>query len=371
MKIGILGAGIVGLATAWALVRRGHAVTVFDQGPIPNPLASSFDEHRIIRHAYGAMRGYSLMIPEAFAAWERLWTDLGVRHFVATPATYCLRMEYDWYRHVAACLEHMDVAYRDVPTEEVSRALPMVNPSGLIRVVETQGAGMLLADRIVTNLAMYLSRSGVDLRPHTRIAAVDPERATLDSWSGDAIIVAAGAWVGKLLGPQPETLRSTAQTVAYLQQPSDLDEVWSRAPILLNRLPVASGGVYVLPPLSGSRLKIGDYSHLDDGDPNSTRTPTKAQTERLLEAARLALAGFDRYTVLETRSCRYTVTADERFAIRPLGTRGWLASACSGHGFKFGALIGEALADGVTGARPAAEVTDWMAGRLTDSILPP
>ncbi len=38
MKIGIVGAGINGLCTAWALSKRGHDVTVFDQGPIPNPL---------------------------------------------------------------------------------------------------------------------------------------------------------------------------------------------------------------------------------------------------------------------------------------------------------------------------------------------
>jgi glycine/D-amino acid oxidase-like deaminating enzyme len=97
--------------------------------------------------------------------------------------------------------------------------------------------------------------------------------------------------------------------------------------------------------------------------------PSASQVERVMEAGRLALAGFERYRVLETKSCRYTVTSDERFAIRPIGARGWMASACSGHGFKFGALLGEALADGVTGARPAAEVSAYMAARLTDPIL--
>jgi sarcosine oxidase/sarcosine oxidase subunit beta len=126
---------------------------------------------------------------------------------------------------------------------------------------------------------------------------------------------------------------------------------------------VASGGVYLLPPRAGTRLKAGDYAHLDDGDADAPRTPTAAQRDRLLEAASLALDRFERYRVLEVKSCLYTVTPDECFAVRPLGARGWLASACSGHGFKFGALTGEAVADGVTGARPALEVTDWMAGR--------
>jgi glycine/D-amino acid oxidase-like deaminating enzyme len=41
MKAIIVGGGIVGLATAWALARDGHEVELFEQGPLPNPLASS------------------------------------------------------------------------------------------------------------------------------------------------------------------------------------------------------------------------------------------------------------------------------------------------------------------------------------------
>ena len=33
-------------------------------------------------------------------------------------------------------------------------------------------------------------------------------------------------------------------------------------------------------------------------------------------------------------------------------------------GFKFGAVIGEAVAEVVTGERPAAAITAWAAGRL-------
>ena len=369
MKVGIVGAGVVGLCTAWALARRGHAVTVFDQGLIPNPLSSSYDEHRIIRHAYGTMRNYAVMMPQAFAAWDRLWADLGRCHYVAAPATYCLRMEFDWYRPVAACLDHMGIGYRDIDLADVARDLPMVNPAGLLRVVETQGAGLLLADRIIIDLARKLRAMGADLRANVPVSDVDAERARIGHWHGDAIVIAAGAWVEKLLGRITEAPRTTVQTVVYLEPPAGLTQAWHTAPLLLNRLPTPAGGVYVLPPRAGARLKAGDYDHNDDGDPDAPRIATAAQRDRVLESAAMAIADFDAYRVLEVKSCFYTVTSDERFAIRPLGRAGWLASACSGHGFKFAALTGEAVADGVTGARPAREVTDWMAGRLTEDVV--
>jgi sarcosine oxidase/sarcosine oxidase subunit beta len=172
--------------------------------------------------------------------------------------------------------------------------------------------------------------------------------------------------VDRLLGALPENPRASLQTVAYLEPPAEMAEAWATAPVLLNRLPGAAGGTYVLPPRAGTRLKIGDYAQAFAGDPDGARVVDPDRLAALMEAGAMAIAGFDRYRVVEAKSCFYTMTDDERFAVRKLGARGWLASACSGHGFKLAALIGETLAEGVDGARPAAEVTGYLAGRLTE-----
>jgi sarcosine oxidase len=51
--------------------------------------------------------------------------------------------------------------------------------------------------------------------------------------------------------------------------------------------------------------------------------------------------------VIEAVSCRYTMTPDEHFILdrHPAYPRIVIASPCSGHGFKFGAVIGRILAD--------------------------
>ena len=94
----------------------------------------------------------------------------------------------------------------------------------------------------------------------------------------------------------------------------------------------------------------------------SSRLATDADLERLRRAARLAYRDFDAYAELERKACFYTVEPRERFVVRPLGAKGWLVSACSGHGFKLQPLITEGVAQAIAGERPAADVPAWAAG---------
>ena len=111
----IVGGGIAGLSTAWALSRRGHAVHLFEQGPLPNPKASSYDEHRIIRHAYGLQEGYSRLMPEAFRVWGKpVGSAIGRRHYEPTTAVYFLEEDTGWYEATARALDAMRIGHRDI-----------------------------------------------------------------------------------------------------------------------------------------------------------------------------------------------------------------------------------------------------------------
>ena len=359
----IVGGGIAGLLTAWALGRRGVGVTLFEQGPLPNPRCSSFDEHRIIRHAYGTMEGYARLMPGAFGLWERLWGDLGQRHYEPTGAVSLMRDDQGWYEPSVRSLEELGVGYREVPLDAVPERYPMVNVDGLTRVVETDGAGMLFPAAIVTAVVAMLPALGVRLAASCAVEAVDAEAGTVraagETHRGDAVVVAAGAWVDRLVPSLHGVAVPSRQAVVYLAPPPDLAAAWARAPVLMNRSRV--GGTYTLPPRRGTRLKVGDHVFSRRGDPDDDRVARPEDLEVLIPGLGIAFRDIERYAVLERRACYYTVSEDERFIVRPAGDRAWVVSACSGHGFKLAPAMAEAVAQALCGERDPATIPAWAA----------
>ncbi|GLK86188.1 NAD(P)/FAD-dependent oxidoreductase [Ancylobacter defluvii] len=364
----VVGAGIAGLSTAWALNRRGFDVSVFEQGPIPNPRATSHDEHRITRYAYGAHEGYAYLMPQAFALYERMFADIGADHFARSKVVYFLREEVGWHEPTVRSLTRLGAGFRDIPLAEVPERFPMVETAGLTRAIETDDGGMLFPIRILTDLTVTLGARGVRFYADSRVTEVDPEAGTVVAngaeHRADHVVIAAGAWVNKLTPLLQDTVVPSRQAVMYLAPPPELARLWAEAPVLIDM--GLQSGTYTLPPRRGTRLKIGDHVFTRSGDADGDRIATPADVARLESAARLAYRDFDRYQVLERKICFYTVTRDdsERFAVRPWGARAWVVSACSGHGFKLGPLIGDGVAAAIAGERSAEETTRRAAGLL-------
>lgn len=362
----VVGAGIAGLSTAWALEKRGFKVSVFEQGPIPNPRASSYDEHRITRYAYGPMEGYADMMPDAFAVYERLFQDIGANHLAPSKVIYFMREEIGWYEPSVRSLTRLGSGFCDLPLSEVRERFPVVETAGLSRTIETDAGGMLFPIRILTDLTVALGNRGVRFHADSRVTAVDPDAGLVVAdgreHRADHVVVAAGAWVNALTDAVEGVVVPSRQTVMYLAPPPELAAFWREAPILID-LGLQSG-TYTLPPRRGTRLKIGDHVFTRSGDADGDRIATAADVARLESAARLAYRDFDRYQVLERKVCFYTVTRDEseRFEVRPWGDKAWILSACSGHGFKLGPLIADGVAAAIAGERSAEDVTSWAAG---------
>ena len=375
MIISIVGGGIMGLASAWALARDGHRVTVFEQGPIPNPLGSSVDEHRLIRHPYGGERGYTRMIAAAYAAWEEMWKDLGTAHYAAT-GTLVLRRGDPWTGDTVESLRAENIPFREIGPRGVIEGYPLLAADDACGGVVLESGGTLFAQRIVGHLARHLPTRGVDVETELRVSKVDPERGRLwlaDDLRGDhlveadLVIVAAGPWAPRLLPALRGRVTPSRQAVIYLNPPGDLAKQWLAHPMVLDLDPMS--GFYLVPPRAApggglSGLKIGNHRFTLSGDPDRDRVASGEETHKLLDLCQRSLRHFERYTIREAKTCFYDVERHERFIVEPVGVRGWVLSGFSGHGFKFAAVIAQELARAIRGERPAADLTGWAAGHL-------
>lgn len=174
-KVIIVGAGINGLATAWALIRRGYAVELFDKGPIPNPVSSSYDEHRVTRHCYGGMHAYAEKMPEAFRLWNALFADIGARYLDPLPLVALQREPVGWVDESVADMDKIGIGWREIPPSTIARDYPMIRTDGLTRAVAFDGAGILFPIRILTDLSVHLAARGVVFHQSAEVTAIDPE----------------------------------------------------------------------------------------------------------------------------------------------------------------------------------------------------
>jgi len=358
----VLGAGIMGLSTAWALARTGQTVHVVDQDPIPNPRGASVDHHRLIRHAYGDDRGYMRMVDPAFAAWDLLWAELGERLLVKTGVLALAQGESGWLAASRDAMAAHALAPAQLDAATVAARYPMLRADDLAACIRVDAGGVLLADRIVAALAARCRALGVTLETG-RVVAADPDhgRLTLADGTmreGATLIVAAGPWAPRLLPALPVT--PSRQIVVYLQPPARYAAAWATAPMLLDLAP--DGGFYAVPPVAGTPLKLSDHRFGPAGDPDDPRHPGLAETEAVLALAWGRLRELADYQVLGARACYYDVAEGERFRVEPLGARSWVMTGFSGHGFKFGALMGLALARALTDPALAAALPAWAAG---------
>jgi sarcosine oxidase len=347
MQVIVVGTGIAGLSTAWALTRRGHQVTLLEQGSIPNPLAASGDHHRIIRRAYGKASGYGRAITEAYRAWDGLWSDLGESHHDPRGFLCISREAGDEAEQYREGLEEGGYPFELVSAESAALRWPFLEPGTFRYAFVSPEGGALHCRKIASGIAGWLRNNGAAVYENSKVAAIEPDTGKVELAGGqtlraDLVVVTAGAWVLKLFPELAGELKTYRTAVVYLDPPADLARAWWGAPVVLDVGGRTDG--YIIPPSGGAGLKFGSGAHkVPTSDADWNREPVEGEGEALRDMFSPPIARIGEYAVKEVVTCAYTFTPDERFAAWQRG-RCLIVSACSGHGYKFGAAVGQRVA---------------------------
>ncbi|MEM1298421.1 MAG: FAD-binding oxidoreductase [Pseudomonadota bacterium] len=368
IEIIIVGAGVVGLSTAYWLVKAGHDVTVIEQGPIPNPVAASADHHRLIRYPYNEAEGYCARMQHAFAAWRDMWADLpgAETRYFANKGILCVSQHAGDYTDTSMkVMDRLGIEYDRIAGEDIADRFPFLAPGNFDYATLSEG-GALMANHILVDLAAWLRRAGAQVLEHMPVTAIDTAAGAVTLADGrrltaERVIVSAGIAASALLPDMDLPLEAHRTVIVYADPPEDLVDLYKDAPCWN-----ALGGdvdLWGMPAIDGLPMKLGNGAMGRREASGTQRMMSEAELKRMLSDYALRFRGAEDFRIRWHQANYWTAAPDGEFLLRKEG-RVLAVSACSGHGFKFGALSGRDVAEAVDG-RPIAEVADRMAGRLS------
>lgn len=350
MKVGVIGAGVMGCAAAAALSKRGAKVQLFEREVIGAATSSSMGPSRIIRLTYNE-RDYIRLSQQAFAAWHRLEAEAGQSLLVETGGIDIADRGDPCLDRMANTLTAARIDFELWDDAELGWTYPQFASGGLRALFQPRTA-VLLADRCVEALAALGAAYGALIHERTEVQEIEPSkdgvkvRANGETHLFDRIIVCAGPRTGSLLdriGPQLPFTVSMEQSV-YFETSGDGRFNPGRFPICIGHFD-EHRLVSIFPAIDGDGIKMMIEDKSRAADPENF--VVDQASVRLVEERARALMPALNGKITRIDRARYTLLPDEDFLVdrHPDHDAIIICSACSGHGFKFAPVIGEMVAD--------------------------
>ena len=381
MTVAVVGAGVFGAAAALELSLRGHRVTLFDADEVPAPRAASTDVSKAIRRVWYAedKAGYVDLVERSADRWHA-WERATGRHVLHRTGHLSILRDPGpgslMYHSVHLLHARGAVEVQELETTALRRRFPQFMVADAEVGVYDPWGGYLESAAAVRMIVDLAGDAGVTVRDRTPVAAVDEHAGAATvrvdgvEHAFDRVVVAAGAWIGRLLPELARPLTVTGQEMLLVPAPDPAAFCYPRMP---------SWGAepdgeqwYGFPLLREGYVKVARDRLGPAVDADVDRAGTSefaADVEAMLRRRIPALAGSPG---AHGRSCLYTMTPDAHFIIDrvPGSERLVVAGAGSGHAFKFGGVFGPLVA-GVVEDRPdpagdPLRIGDRLGGDVAD-----
>jgi sarcosine oxidase len=342
----VVGAGVMGSAAAWRLSARGFSVLVLEQFEAAHARGSSHGGARIFRYAYPDPE-YVALARHARPLWAKLESESHTTLIDITGGVD--HGDPDAVAAITAALATAGLAHERWSPAEASERFPGLRFDR--EVCFQPDAGRCNAAVAVDAFQRCAVARGAELRPRSRVVTIEVAgdgvrvRTESEAISARFAVVAAGAWVGGLIGLAP--IRVTRESYVHLRS---VDAATPWPSFIHYRDPVPAYGLET----PGEGVKLGEHHAgelLADPDGDAPSASRRARA-RLVDYAREWIPGVDPVAVSDA-TCLYTSTPTEDFVVDRVGPV-VVSSPCSGHGFKFAPLVGELVA-GLCAGSPAPD----------------
>jgi sarcosine oxidase len=368
--VATIGLGAVGGAALLAGARAHARVVGFDRFSPPHALGSTHGETRIVRAAIGegadytpfALRNFELTDQLAAETGNTLHTRCGLLVLGAI-LPHASHVPAGFLDTTIAAARRYSIPHEVLDAGAVRERFEAYASYDGARAYYEPGAGMAYPERMVSAQIRRARELGAEVHLDTRVLSIasNGRTVTIDTPKGRVeaarAILAAGAWNPTFLPPAvAKRLTVTRQTLHWFDAPSAAGAFEAeRMPVFiwndLYGFPIASkgGGVKIATEMLNAVVDPeGDASPADQADIDNVEPRVRAAFPQLGRHLRAA-------------TCLYTSTPDFNFwaGPHPEHANVTVVSACSGHGFKHAAALGEAVAMEALGRRATAIPEAW------------
>jgi sarcosine oxidase len=350
--VAIVGLGAMGSAAALDLSRRGADVIGFDRHTPPHTFGSSHGDSRIIREAYFEDPVYVPMVQRAFELWRELERASGAALLAQTGGLMIGVPGSVLVEGALRSARSHGLQHAVLSANEIRARFPALNPEPEMVGVWEPRAGVLAPEACVKAQLEQAQRCGATLRFDEPVERWQADEGGVGVFtargrcSARHLILSAGACIGSLLPALQLPLRIERQVQLWFAPLANAD-AFSPARCPIHLWQIDGERFFYGFPDQGAGIKMA-FHH--GGEETSAECVRRDVTAAEVEAVRHAVRRFVPAADGELRAavtCLYTNTPDEHFWIdrHPQLSNVLVASACSGHGFKFAPVIGEILAD--------------------------
>ena len=370
--VAIIGAGTMGMAAGAFLAQQDAKTLLIDAFDPPHLNGSHHGDTRLIRHAYGEGRQYVALVLRAQQLWEELERQTGSKIFEKTGVIGLGPKESPFLLETIAAARKYNLPLEILNSTEIKERWPGFSvPEHFIGCFETE-SGIIYSENAIRAYKEIALANGAHFMPNTPVQHIDLHDAKgvkisteRTEFHAKKVIVTAGAWAARLLPDLKLPIQPTRKAVAWFQAPHAL---YDAAHFPSFYVEDHDKKFYGFPSLNGTGLKIGRSDGGQAIDPHLQKQnfglydADEGDLRHFLESYLPGANG----KLEQGKTCLYTLSSDNDFIVdfHPENDRVIFACGFSGHGFKFGSVMGEVLSQMALAGRSEFDISIFSLKRF-------
>jgi sarcosine oxidase len=288
-----------------------------------------------------------------------------------------------FFQNTVAAAKRFGIPHQLLDAAEIQRRYPQFKIDDEEYGYFEPSAGFVRPEQCVQAHLDLAKKYGAELHTGETVLEFEPTASSVrvvtdkGRYEADKLVVAAGAWAPRLLGPTFDPVFKVYRQAQFWFAPKDGIDAFrpDRFPVFIWELRAARQGIYGFPAIDGA---MGGVKVATECFDCATAPCGEAREVSEIEIAKMHDQFIAPYfpgisaVCVKTAACFYTVTPDFGFVIdnHPQSERVIVASPCSGHGFKHSPALGEAIAEWVLNGESRPALSAFKLDRFNRQLAP-